>query len=323
MWERVVGQERAVAMLQRAAERPGHAYLLVGPRGSGVEQAARCFAAALLGVEDDDRARGLVLRGAHPDVVEFEPTHPKYLIDEFRLGVIPEVHRAPVEGDRKVVVLRAADCMREDGASALLKTIEEPPPRTVVMLLTERPDSLLPTIRSRCQRVDFGYVGVTVRSSAIEEVRAAFGGITARVDGTGVSALGLVGEISAALDDAVAATEAANAAELAELEEQVERSGYPPRTATAIRKRLTDRHKQVLRRARTDALTEGIAAIECVYRDALTLGDPPIRVDARAAARALDACREARAVFEFNPSEALLLERLVLHLPAVAAGVTG
>src|SRR4029453_12667171 len=48
MWERVVGQERAVGLLQRAAERPVHAYLLVGPRSSGLEDAARCFAADVI-----------------------------------------------------------------------------------------------------------------------------------------------------------------------------------------------------------------------------------------------------------------------------------
>ena len=73
VWERVVGQERAVGLLQRAAERPVHAYLLVGPRGSGLEDAARCFAAEVVSPEDDQRVQDLVVRGMHPDVVEFEP----------------------------------------------------------------------------------------------------------------------------------------------------------------------------------------------------------------------------------------------------------
>ena len=54
MWERVVGQERAVGLLQRAAERPVHAYLLVGPRGSGLEDAARCFEIESTAYEGDD-----------------------------------------------------------------------------------------------------------------------------------------------------------------------------------------------------------------------------------------------------------------------------
>jgi hypothetical protein len=91
-----------------------------------------------------------------------------------------------------------------------------------------------------------------------------------------------------------------------------------------MRRRVTDRQKREARRAGTDALLEGITAIESVYRDALA-GDadrvntdrPPLVVDPRAAARALDACRAARAAFEFNPNADLLLLRLLLHLPAV------
>ena len=73
MWEKVAGQERAVALLQRAARQPLHAYLFVGPRGGGLEDAARCFAADVVAPDGDDRAQDLVLRGMHPDVVEFEP----------------------------------------------------------------------------------------------------------------------------------------------------------------------------------------------------------------------------------------------------------
>ena len=71
-------------------------------------------------------------------------------------------------------------------------------------------------------------------------------------------------------------------------------------------------------------IVEGLAALESVYRDALA-GDeavrlntdqPVLRVEAVAAAAAIDACGEARAAFEFNPNENLLLERLLLHLPA-------
>jgi hypothetical protein len=93
-----------------------------------------------------------------------------------------------------------------------------------------------------------------------------------------------------------------------------------------MRKRVTDRQKREARRARTDALLEGITAIESVYRDALADGVPALNsdrdrlaVNPAEAAAAFDACREARAAFEFNPNEGLLLERLLLHLPTVAA----
>src|SRR5207248_3696671 len=82
MFADVVGQDRAVELLRRASARPSHAYLLVGPRGSGVEDAAREFAALLISVGDDARGLHLVQRGVHPDVVEFAPGGPSYRVKE-------------------------------------------------------------------------------------------------------------------------------------------------------------------------------------------------------------------------------------------------
>src|SRR4029078_8408500 len=152
-------QERALAQLRAAAERPVHAYLLVGPRGSGVERAARDFAALLLGIAHDERGRRLVERGVHPDVVEFEPAGASYRVkDDVRERILPEAARAPIEAERKVLILCEAERLRgnqNESANAMLKTLEEPPARTVVLLVTPPADDLLPTIRSRCQRIDF------------------------------------------------------------------------------------------------------------------------------------------------------------------------
>src|SRR5450755_4043138 len=159
MWTGLVGQERAIESLKHAAARPGHAYLLVGPTGSGVEVAARSFAAELVAPDGDERIRGLVLRGLHPDVVEFEPGGFSYLVDkDVRERILPEAARAPIEGERKVLVLFEAERLRgnqNESANAMLKTLEEPPDRTIVVLVTGAADDLLPTIRSRCQRIDF------------------------------------------------------------------------------------------------------------------------------------------------------------------------
>ncbi len=330
MWEAVTGQERAVATLRAAAEHPSHAYLLVGSRGSSVLEGARAFAAAVIGA-DDDRSTGLVARGAHPDVVEFEPTTATYtLANEIRAPragetarrdaalprVIPEIHKAPIEGVRKVVMVRDADRMDPTVGNTLLKSIEEPPPRTVVLLVTDRPDSLLPTIRSRCQRVDFAYAA-PVRRPATEAVRRAFAGVVGRVDGRGATTVGLVEELEAALDAAGAAAEAAAAAELEALDAEIEQRGYPPRTATSMRRRIAERQKQELRRARTDALFEGISAMEQAYLDALTGAPGAVGASPDAASRALDACRAARQADEFNPNVGALLLHLVAHLPPV------
>jgi len=149
----VVGQERAVENLRSASERPSHAYLLIGPRGSGVEDAARDFAALLIGVADDERSLGLVRRGVHPDVVEFAPGGASYRVKEdVRDTILPEAARAPIEAERRVLILFEAERLRgnqNESANAMLKTIEEPPPRTIVVLVTAAPDDLLPTIRSR------------------------------------------------------------------------------------------------------------------------------------------------------------------------------
>lgn len=329
MWDTIEGQDRAVALLRAAGAHPSHAYLLVGTRGSGVLEAARAFAGDVIGATDA-RTRSMVARGAHPDVVEFEPTTQTYtLANEIRSPragetarrdaalprVIPEMHKAPIEGDRKVVMLRDADRMGDIVGNTLLKSIEEPPPRTVVMLITDRPDSLLATIRSRCQRVDFAYAP-PVRSAATDAVRTAFASVVARVNGRAATTVALVEELEAALTEAGAASELAAAEELEVLDGDIERSGYPPRTAAALRKRLAERQQQELRRAKTDALIEGISAMEQIYLDVLTeVAGAPALPPTRAA-DAIDACRAARAADEFNPNVGSLLLGLVSHLPA-------
>jgi hypothetical protein len=132
-------------------------------------------------------------------------------------------------------------------------------------------------------------------------LRDAFAGAAWRLDGTGATVVGVAGELDA----------------------EIERSAYPDRAAQGLRKRLSDRHKREDQRARTDALVEGITALETVYRDALVGADArinldrePLRLDARGCAAALDACRDARtALAEHNLNETILLERLLLHLP--------
>jgi hypothetical protein len=114
--------------------------------------------------------------------------------------------------------------------------------------------------------------------------------------------------------------------ETADFEAELAAAGYPERVARAQLRRLAQQQKRAHRHARTELLLEGITALETIYRDALA-GSPASRlntdqpildVEPGACAAALDACRAARrVVFEHNPNETLLLERLFLHLPAV------
>lgn len=156
----VVGQDRAVAILRGAVTRPVHAYLLLGPPGSGKEEAARRFAAALLcpvagahaGAGTCEGCRR-VLAGVHPDVVEVEREGASIGIGTAR-QVVRDAYASPVEGDRKVVILHDLHLVRETGP-ALLKTVEEPPASTVFLILADFLPPELVTIASRCVRVDF------------------------------------------------------------------------------------------------------------------------------------------------------------------------
>jgi DNA polymerase-3 subunit delta' len=362
LWARVPGQARAVELLQRAAARPAHAYLLVGARGSGVEEAARCFAAAIVGPVDDARAVDLVMRGAHPDVVEIDPPANQIRLEDAQ-QIIDEAYRSPIEGTRKVIVVFDAERMRfnDRAANKLLKTLEEPPPTAVIVLVTAGADQLLPTIRSRCQRVDFAFLsheavvealiasgvaperaellarlagGRIDRARALDgrlaSVREAFVTASAAVDGTGGAVAVQADRLQEAVRSAVADLEASHVEEVATLAVELEAAGYPERTRRAQLRRLEEHHRRVHRHARAEALIEGITALETVYRDALADDAAPLnadrerlRVDPAAAASALDACRAARqALIEHNPNEGLMLERLLLHLPRTGAPTT-
>jgi len=345
--------DAAVAAIEQAASRPTHAYLVVGPRGVGALDAARGLASALIDPTRPSYVVDRVARGRHPDVIEFEPEGVTYkLHEEVREGIIAEANRSPLESERKVVIVLDAERLRDDAMNALLKTIEEPPERTVMMLVTPAPDDLLETVRSRCRRIDlpsvsdeeveallveasvdtptaqlaaslaggrldraFGFAG-----GALAGVRLAFVDGLASLDGSAAAAVRAAEGLSMALDDAVSALEAEQATELQQLETEIEGAAYPPRTASAMRKRLTDRQKRIARRARLDFLMEGIAAIESVHRDALVGPDGPHRnLDRTVSTTTLDpmaglaACAHARRAMEHNPNEKLLLERLLMH----------
>ena len=125
MWERVVGKERAVGLLHAAAERPVHAYLLVGPRGSGLEDAARCFAAEVV-APDHDRPRAGPRDAGHASRRGRVRAHGNQILVAQAEAVIREAHRAPIEAEHKVVALFEADRLNEPASNKLLKTIEEP-----------------------------------------------------------------------------------------------------------------------------------------------------------------------------------------------------
>jgi DNA polymerase-3 subunit delta' len=174
----------AAAVLGAAADgRPSHAYLLHGPAGSGKRAAARAVAAELLarGAADADSARTRALHGVHPDLTWVSPSGAHEMlrrdVDE---AVVAAAAHTPFEATYRVFVLERADTMNDEAANALLKTLEEPADYVVLLLLTDRPTQVLPTIASRCQPVRFDAPppdelarGLESRGAAPDHARAA------------------------------------------------------------------------------------------------------------------------------------------------------
>ncbi len=123
-----------------------HAVLVSGPPGWGDEAFANWLALYLLGEERDLDGSTL----AHPDLRWIRPEGAVIKVDAVR-ELAEFTHGTPQAGPRKVVVLAAAHCLNRNAANALLKTLEEPPPGTHLVLASCHPGRLLPTVRSRCQ----------------------------------------------------------------------------------------------------------------------------------------------------------------------------
>ena len=174
-------QERALSIVRRAlvSGRTHHAYLFGGPPGVGKELAARALAARLLCEAPDRepdadacgecRACRLFAAGNHPDFQlihrGLHKLHPDRTIraskglflavDVVRRFLIERASTTPTLGVRRVFLIRDAERMNEGAQNALLKTLEEPPGSACLILVTSSAERLLPTIRSRCQRVPF------------------------------------------------------------------------------------------------------------------------------------------------------------------------
>jgi DNA polymerase-3 subunit delta' len=139
-------------------DEPAHAYLLHGPAGTGKREAARAFAGELLarGAKDPENAKLRARHGSHPDLTWVAPSGARDMlrgdVDE---AVVAAAAHTPFEARYRIFVLERADTLIEQAANALLKTLEEPPAYVVLMLLTDKPTQVLPTIASRCQPVRF------------------------------------------------------------------------------------------------------------------------------------------------------------------------
>jgi len=152
--DRIVDQPRAVELLRRAlaSDRVAHAYAFIGPSGAGRMTTALAFAAELLGSPSRQ----------HPDLHVIVPTPPESNprgARAIRIDAIRELERVaalrPAAARRKVFVLDEAERMTGDTPQAFLKTLEEPPAATVIMLILPRARAVPATVLSRCQVVRF------------------------------------------------------------------------------------------------------------------------------------------------------------------------
>jgi DNA polymerase-3 subunit delta' len=146
--------------------RLAHAYLFSGRRGAGKLELARTLAKALncLEAEADscDRCESCrrIDEGAHPDIYEVKPESKSRRISVDQIRQFERaIHLRPTEARVKLGIVIDADCMGEEASNAFLKTLEEPPAQTVIILLSTEPQRLLPTILSRCLRISFGANG--------------------------------------------------------------------------------------------------------------------------------------------------------------------
>ncbi len=349
VYDSVIGQEHAIAKLRALATSPAHAYLLVGPPGCGKDIAARAFIASRLqGSEDStQRTADLVMRGIHVDVHELEREGASISIDQARDELIKLAQQSAVEGDFRTIIVHDIHLLANEARGAILKTVEEPGDRNMIVLLGDDvPDSMI-TIASRCVRIDFSpiadeviwsqliaegidsdqaqriaYVAagnlararVLVRDSSLAERTQLFSRVPHELDGTASRSLHLAEGLLTAIEESLSAYKEQQALEMAELEERARFLGE----RGSGRKKVEDRHKRELRRHRTDEIRSGLRIMTLVYADALkeaTQSTAHHLTDSYV--RAVKTLRDASTALSLNVNERLLLENLLMGLPTV------
>jgi len=312
-WEDLVGQEGPVSILQRAVSggthAMSHAWLITGPPGSGRSNAARAFAAALQcpdgGCGHCQQCR-TALSGAHPDVTLVRTEQLSIGVDEVR-ELVRRAAMSPTLGRRQVLVVEDADRVTERGADALLKSIEEPAPKTVWILCAPTADDVVVTIRSRCRalqlhtptleavagllqtrdgvdarladyaaRASQGHIGrarALARSAEARDRREAVLQIPDRLSGLGGCLEAASDLIAASTAEADSMTAALDARERAELEQALGfgTKGAKPRQAQAALKDLTDQQRARSKRLQRDAIDRALTELTGFYRDVLSV----------------------------------------------------
>jgi DNA polymerase III subunit delta' len=314
VFDRLTGQDAVADQLRAAAGSAGptHAWLFTGPPGSGRSVAARAFAAALLcrnqGCGECQSCRQ-VAGGTHADLLLVRPDGLSYGVRQTRELVLKSA-ASPVCGGWRVIVFEDADRATEQAANALLKAIEEPPPRTIWLLCTPSAADLPTTIRSRCRlitlrtpptaavaalleregvgpdqaagaaRAALGHIGRARRLATDPEAalrRAAVLAVPTQVTGLAQAFDAAAALVAAAEAEATATTEALNTPELDALRQALGAGSTGKGVATAVRgsagalKDLEDRQKSRATRIKRDALDLALLDLAAFYRDVLAV----------------------------------------------------
>ena len=313
VWAELIGQSRSVEVLRRAvAGEPhamSHAWLITGPPGSGRSNAARAFAAALqcerAGCGHCSACR-TSLSGAHPDVTLVRTEQLSIGVDEVR-ELVRRAAMSPTLGGYQILVVEDADRVTERGADALLKSIEEPAPRTVWLLCAPTADDVVATIRSRCRlltlqtppteavaellqtrdgvdpalaayaaRIAQGHIG-RARALARDENarlrRREVLQIPLQIRDLGSCLTAAANLVEASSEEAAAATTTLDSRERTELEEALGFTtlGARPRQAQAAIKELEEQQKARAKRLQRDAIDRALTELTGFYRDLLSV----------------------------------------------------
>ena len=178
----LAGQEHVSTTLRQAVRlgRISHSYLFCGPRGCGKTTTARIIAKAAncLDLQDGDPCNACAVcrsvnEGRFMDIIELDAASNRG-IDEIR-DIRDKVNFAPVQGRRKVYIIDEAHMLTDAASNAFLKTLEEPPEHVIFVLCTTESHRILPTIVSRCQRLDFRRIPSETVYDRLAEIAGAEG----------------------------------------------------------------------------------------------------------------------------------------------------
>lgn len=201
---RLFGHEQVEAMLLRdlASGKLAHGIILSGAQGIGKATLAYRFARALLSgqmdmeISEDNPVFKRVAARSHTDLLVIEPLYDAKK-DEYATEITIEQSRTiaqslsltPAEGQWRVVIIDSADALNNKSANAILKILEEPPPQTVIILITHNVGGLLPTIRSRCRLI-------SLRPLSKQDFMLAMNHMAPEINENDLNALGVISGFS-------------------------------------------------------------------------------------------------------------------------------